>query len=51
MARQDFHDRENAGEKGGVGGDTMRHRARKMDSIDEVNKPQGSTEMNGNGLI
>lgn len=51
MARQDFHGRENAGEKGGVGGDTMRHRARKMDGIDEVIKPRGSTEMNRNGLV
>lgn len=50
MARQNFHGRENAGEKGGVRGNTMRHTARKMNSIDEVNKPRAA-KMNRNGLI
>lgn len=44
MARQDFHGRENAGEKGEVGGDAMRHRPRKTDSTEEVNKPRGSRD-------
>lgn len=52
MTRQDFQYTENAGKRGGVKG-IMNQMWKKQHGkfIDEVNKPQSSTEINTNGLI
>lgn len=52
MARQDFQGRENTRKKAGEGqGGSQTRKKQHTKCIDELEEPQGSTQMNRNGII